>query len=115
MDLIIEVRQVVFARPFANLLGGSVGVSVVVVAVPIALVKPRLVLALEFVVEDDALDMRASLLKAFCCTLIGTIDLDVVFQFPLTFEPGVERLLTPVVVVSVALQEAPSLLRSTTA
>jgi hypothetical protein len=50
-------------------------------------------------------------LKAFCFTLIGTIDLDVVFQFPLTFEPGVERLLVPVVAVSVTLQKTPSLLR----
>jgi hypothetical protein len=50
-------------------------------------------------------------MKAFCFTLIGAIDPDVVFQFLLTFEAGVERLLVPVVAVSVTLQKASSLLR----
>ena len=111
MDLLIEVREVVFACPTFDFLCRPVRVTVIVVAVPIALVQPGLVLALQLVVEDHALDVRAPLLKAFCFTLIGTIDLDVVLPFPLTFEPGVERLLVPVVAVSVTLQKTPSLLR----
>src|SRR5947209_20004397 len=47
MDLLVEVRQ----RPCFNLARVAIGVSVVVVPVPIALVQPLLVLALELVVQ----------------------------------------------------------------
>ena len=59
MDLVIEVRQVVLVRPFANLIGRAIRMAVVVVVVLVPLVEPALVLALELVVEDDALDVRA--------------------------------------------------------
>jgi hypothetical protein len=111
VDLVIEVRQVVFVRPLANLLRGTIGMAVVVVAVPIALVKPRLVLMLELVVEDHPLDARAALLEAFCFTFVGVIDLDVVFQFPLAFETRIERLPVLVVMVTVGFQKVPAFLR----
>ena len=45
--------------------------SVAVVAVPIALVQPLLVLTLELVVEDDVIDARAALLQALCFAFEG--------------------------------------------
>jgi hypothetical protein len=46
-------------------------VTVVVAAIAVALMEPRLVFALELVVEDDALDARAALLEAFCVPYVG--------------------------------------------
>ena len=50
MHLIIEVRQVMIERPLANLIGGSIRVPVVVLAVLVVLVQPAVVLALELVI-----------------------------------------------------------------
>src|SRR5207237_8543580 len=55
--------------------GGPIGMSVVVVAVPIALVQPPLVLACEFVVEDDAINFRAALVQAVNFAFVGAVDL----------------------------------------
>ena len=55
--------------------------------------------------------MRAALEQACLCLLVGAIDLDVVFEFPLAFEARVERLVVLVVAVSVALQKAAAILR----
>ena len=57
VNLIIEVREVVFPRPVPNLVSGPIGMSVVVVAVPIALVQPPLVLASDCLLyTSDAAD-----------------------------------------------------------
>jgi hypothetical protein len=61
MDLAVEVRQLMLASPLSNHVRGPVRVSVAVVAVLVALVQPPLVLALELVVQDDALDVGAAL------------------------------------------------------
>ena len=45
MDLVIEVRQVVLVSPFPDLVIGPIGVTVVVIAVAIALMEPALVRA----------------------------------------------------------------------
>jgi hypothetical protein len=93
MHLAIEVRQVMFAGPLPDLFRRSIGVAVVVLAVPIALVQPLLVLTLELVVEDDPLDAGAALQEGFCLAFVGPVDLDVVLQFPLGSDAGVEGLL----------------------
>ena len=49
VELIVEVGQVVFVGPVANLIGRPIGVAVVVVVVLVAFVQPPLVLALELV------------------------------------------------------------------
>ncbi len=92
VDLVVEVRQVVFVRPFANLIRRAIGVSVVVVVVFVALVEPALVLALELVVEDDALDVRATIDETRLCLFVRAIDLEVVFEFALARQARVERL-----------------------
>jgi len=86
VDLVIEVWQVVFIRPFTNLVSGPIGMSVVVVAVPVTLVQPALVVAFELVVEDDAVDAGAALEEPRLGLFIGSVDLEVVLQFPLARE-----------------------------
>ena len=61
VHLVIEVRQVVLVRPSADLFISPIGVSVVVGALAVALVEPRLVLTLELVVENDPFDARITL------------------------------------------------------
>jgi hypothetical protein len=102
MDLVIEVRQVVLVRPVANLIGSPIRVAVVVVVVPVARVEPALVLALELVVEDHALDVRAALQEPGLGLFAGAIELQVVLQFPLTSQARVKGLVVVVVAVSVA-------------
>ena len=60
VHLVVEVREVVFVGPFAKLVGRPIGVAVVVVMVLVALVEPALVVALQLVVQDDAIDVRAA-------------------------------------------------------
>ena len=88
VHLAVEIRQVVLERPVADLFGRAIGVAVVVAAVPVALVQPALVVALELVVEDNAIDSCAAGLQALCLALVGAIDLDVVFQFTLALTPA---------------------------
>ena len=92
MDLVIEVRQVVLVRPLPNLIGRTIGVAVVVVVVLVAHVEPALVIALQLMVEDDTLDMRAALQKTRFGLFVRAIDLEVVLQFALARQACVERL-----------------------
>src|SRR5207247_900325 len=95
---------------FANLISGAIGMPVVVVVVPVALVQPTLILALQLVVEDDALDVRARLQETRFSLFVRTIDLEVVFEFALAPQARVKRLVTVPVDVSMALEKAAALL-----
>lgn len=75
VDLVVELRQVMFQRPLANFIGCSIGMAGVVVTVLVALVEPLLVLTLGLVVEDDAFDACAARLQALCVSFVGAIDL----------------------------------------
>jgi hypothetical protein len=75
MDLLVEVRQVVFERPIFDLPRVAIGVAVVVLALLVARVQPLLILALELVVEDHALDARVAFLEALRDAQVGLIDL----------------------------------------
>ena len=108
VDLVIEVRQVVFVRPFPNLIGRAIGVAVVVVVVLVALVEPALILALQLVVEDDALDASSILDKPCLGPFVGAIDLQVVFPLTRPNQTGVEGLALLWMRVAVTLQEAAS-------
>jgi hypothetical protein len=81
MNLLVEVREVVFERPLGNLLLVSIGVSVVIAAVPIVFVQPPLILALEFVVQDDAIDSGVAFGQAPSRTQVRAIYLRVVLHF----------------------------------
>ena len=113
VDLVVEVRQVVFVRPFANLIGRAIGMAVVVVVVLVALVEPALVLALQLVVEDDALDVRTALQETRLGLFVRAIDLEVVFEFALAPQARVERLVMLPIDVPMALEKAAAVLGQT--
>ena len=92
MDLLIEVRQVVFERPLFDLPHIAIGVAVVVLALPIALVQPLLVLALELVVEDHTFDARVAFFEAVRDAEVRLVDLRVVFELALTLETRIKLL-----------------------
>ena len=64
MHLVIEVRQLVLACPFLDLVRVAIGMAVVVVADAITFVQPLLVVALELVVQHDAIDWGAAAFQA---------------------------------------------------
>ena len=111
MHFAVEVRQVVLEGPVVDLFGRAVRVAVVVATLPIALVQPALIVALELVVEDDAVDARSAGLQALCLALVGAIDLDVVFEFALAFDTVVERLAAILIAIAVPLEKAAPVLR----
>ena len=86
VQLVIEVRELVLDRPGADLLVGPIGMSVVIVAVAVPLMQPSLVVTLELVIEDDAIDACAALREALCGAFVRAIDLEVVFKLSLAFE-----------------------------
>jgi hypothetical protein len=111
VHLVIEVREVVFERPAVDFLVRAVRMAVVVIAITIALMQPPLVLTPKLVVEDDPLDIGATLLEALGFAFVGAIDLDVMLQFPLASEPVVEPLAAIVVPFAMALQDTAAFLR----
>ena len=64
MDLLVEVRQVVFERPVFDLARVTIGMTVVVLPLSVALVEPLLVFPLELVVQDDALDLCVACIES---------------------------------------------------
>jgi hypothetical protein len=101
----VEERQAVVLGPPRDLTLIAVMVAIVVVAVVIVFMEPVLVLALEFVVQDDALDLRVAFLEALGLALVGSIDLDVMLELSLAFGACVEGL-AALPVVMVALEQA---------
>jgi len=110
VHLVVEVRQLMFVCPLADLIGRSIRVSVAVVVVTVALVKPTLILALELVVQHDAIDARAELQDSRLGLFVGAVDLGVVFQLARPYKARVEGLMTLVVRVSAMLEKAAAFL-----
>jgi hypothetical protein len=88
----VVVRQVVFPNPACNLLRIPVRSSVAVLPPAIALVQEPLVVALQLVVQDHAIDSAALLAEALLAAQVGAIDLRVVRQLARLSEAGVEAL-----------------------
>jgi len=112
VDRLVEVREVVFMRPYFD-------VSVVAIRPPVAvwppairLLEPFLILALELVLENDAADICALFTKALLFTQVRPIELDVVGQLPRPAHAGIEDLCACVVgVAAVGFQEVATWLR----
>src|SRR5207253_1689298 len=111
VHLLVEVREVVLVRPFADLLVGSIGVTIVVGAITITLVEPTLVLALELVVEDDPFHAPAAVSQAPRFAFVCAIDLEDVFPLPFAFKAVPERLAVTLVAAWMMFEEAPAFLR----
>src|SRR5262245_27652698 len=75
VDALVEVRQVVFARPLLNLARVPVRPAVAVGPPAVVLLQPRLVLALQFLFEDDAADVGALIPKPFFLAQVRAIQL----------------------------------------
>jgi hypothetical protein len=108
MDLILEVREVVLARPFFNLPLVAIRVPVVVVSVAIPFVEPLLVLPLQFVIEHHPIDVDVALGQALALAEVGAKHLGIMFELPFAFEAGVELLAMAVIAVAVAFQQVPA-------
>jgi hypothetical protein len=110
VHLIVEVRQVMLERPGPDLFVSPIRVSVVVGAVAVPFVKPRLVVTLELVIEDDSIDACAALCETVCVAFVRPIDLEVVFTLSLAFETVPERLTATLVTVTVMFEKATAFL-----
>jgi hypothetical protein len=116
VDLVVEVREVVFPRPFLDLMRLAIRASIGIVTVFIPFVQPALVLTLELVVEDDAIDACPALPEALGFTEVRAIDLGIVFDLARLLEVRIEILRMVVatvrrIVAAVGLQHVPTLFR----
>ena len=73
--------------------------------------EPLRVLALQLVVQPHALDLQPPLLQPRRLALVSPVDLGVMFQLALAFEPCVKRLTGIPIAVSIRFQHAPSTVR----
>src|SRR3954466_648096 len=105
VHVLVEVRQGMFERPFPDPSRVTIRVAIVIVTLPITLVEPFLVLALELVVEDHAFDLRVPRVQAVSHAQIGLVNLRVMFELALAFEAGVELLTRVLVALSVGLEQ----------
>jgi hypothetical protein len=88
----IVVRQLVFPCPPRDLIRLPVRPSIAILPTSIAFVKETLIVALQLVVQDNAVHSSALLAKAILGTEVRAIDLRVVRQLARLSETGVERL-----------------------
>src|SRR5262249_58969780 len=77
---LVEVRQLVFARPLLNLAGIAIRPTVTVRAIAIALLQELLVLPLELALHDDVPHVRAAFAELAGGVAIGVVDARVVRQ-----------------------------------
>jgi hypothetical protein len=106
VDLLVEVRQPVFARPVFDLGRRAVRPAVAVAVTAIALLQEALVFAFQLAVQFDAEDPRVACLEARRGLEIGAIELRVVGALPRAVCARVEGLATLRASVSVAFEQA---------
>jgi hypothetical protein len=94
VNLAVEVRQVVLARPLANLALVAVRTAVAIDPAAIVFLQELLILALQVLLEDDASNLESVVLVAKTGFLlpIRRVEVRVVLDFALTADAGVERL-----------------------
>jgi hypothetical protein len=105
VELAVEKRQAMVIGPTRDLALIAIVVPIVVVTVVIMFMEPGLILALELVVQDNALDMCVAFLEALGFALVGPIDLNVVLEFSLAFGASVKGL-AALLAVTMTLQQA---------
>ena len=75
MDLVVEIGQAMFKRPRSDFFLISIGMPVVVVTIGVVLVQPPLIVALQLVIEDDAINASALVVEAVRGLEKGVVDL----------------------------------------
>ena len=95
MHLAIEVRQVVLARPVADLFLAAVRSSVAVWSVAVVVLQELLVLAFEILLEDDAADLEIRMLVSKEGFLLAErrVEMRIVVDLAGATDASVERLL----------------------
>ena len=78
LDVPIVVRPFMLTRQPCNLFGLTVRPAGAVLLAAITFVQESLIVALQLVVEDDALDPAATIPQSLLGALVGAIDLGVV-------------------------------------
>src|SRR5262245_62672908 len=73
VDALVEVRQVMLARPLLDLALVPIGSAVAVGAAAVVLLQPLLVLALQLLFEDDATHFSALLAQPFLLAQVSAI------------------------------------------
>jgi hypothetical protein len=104
MNRLVEVRQVVFARPFLDFSRVPIGSTVAVWAAAVVFLEKALVLSLQIVLQYHAPDLRALLAQTFLGTQVGAIERGVVRQLAGPADPGAELLVTLAAVPTVTLE-----------
>ena len=99
MHLVIEVRQVVVARPVADLVFAAVRSSIAVRSVAVMFLQELLVLAYEIPLEDDAADLKIRMIVSEAGFLLAVrrVQIRIVVDLARATDAGVERLLGPAV------------------
>ena len=106
--VVVQHGEIVGVGPSGNLLPSAIGTSGAVRAVAVSLLKESLVLALQFVIEDDAPDVRITSGQTLCLTQIRPIEIGVVSEFTLSSGSRIEGLARFVFARSVMLQQRPA-------
>jgi hypothetical protein len=108
MNLLVEVWKVVVARPGFDLGSLPIRAPIGIVTILIPLVQPPLVLTLELVVKNDAINPCLALREVFGFAKVCPIDVGVMFHLARLLEARVERLARLVVAVTTRFQEVPA-------
>src|SRR2546426_3611777 len=95
MHLVVEVGQIVLARPLLDLAVVAVGPPITVRAIFVPLLQEPLVLALQLTFEDHATDVRATVAKSVAGLAVGFVHARVVRQLS-AVDAAAERVPTPV-------------------
>ena len=114
VDTIVEVRQLTFGRPAADLLFGAVRSSSAVGPVAVVVLQELLILPLQILFKHHALDIDAVVLlsQAGVFFAIRGIQVGVVIQFPRAVDVRVEFLRTALVALSaIRVEQVPTLVR----
>ena len=93
MNLVVEVRQIVLARPVADLVLVAARSAVAVGAVAVVVLQELLVLALQVLFEDDASDLEVRVLVSKTGFLLAKrrVEIRVVVDLPRAADAGVEQ------------------------
>jgi hypothetical protein len=89
---LLVTGEVVLTRPIDDLVQAAVWAAVAVVAVAIAVLEELLVLALEVILEDDAVDVSALVVQPLGFVRVSAIELGVVLQFSRLLNAVMKRL-----------------------
>jgi hypothetical protein len=103
--VVVQHREIVSLGPPGNLLSSAIRTSGAVRAIAVSLLKESLVLPLEFMIEDDAADVRIASGQAFSLTQVRTIEVGVMRQFTFSASARIEGLARLVFARSVMLQQ----------